>query len=216
MASLTTLRCWSQQLQRCAARASSTTSTTTGTFMMRRAAAVNETATRALAQRYFSDGGSNNVADAAASAVQNNQQNNNTEYGEYNVQDIMRSFDDTSYYDPVDHRPDYSDLTNQELMDTSTIPGWGLIHSPPKEMPRGSLVGTVVSTKMQKTVNVAVNRYQRHKKYRKRIRYTRKFMAHDEAEVASAGDLVMIVPCQHISKHKHFMLREIISAKGQL
>jgi small subunit ribosomal protein S17 len=179
--------------------------------MMRRAAAVNETATRAFAQRYFSDGGPNNAADGASSTLQNQQ--NNTEY---DVEDIMRSFDDTSYYDPVDHRPDYSDLTNQELMDTSTIPGWGLIHSPPKEMPRGSLVGTVVSTKMQKTVNVAVNRYQRHKKYRKRIRYTRKFMAHDEAEVASAGDLVMIVPCQHISKHKHFMLREIISAKGQL
>ena len=83
-------------------------------------------------------------------------------------------------------------------------------------IPRGALVGTVVSTKMQKTVNVAVDRYRVHPKYHKRLRYTKKFMAHDEFEVASTGDLVMIVPSQRISRHKHFMLREIIRAKGQL
>mmetsp|Transcript_57507 Transcript_57507/g.167012 ORF Transcript_57507/g.167012 Transcript_57507/m.167012 type:complete len:222 (+) Transcript_57507:90-755(+) len=137
---------------------------------------------------------------------------------EYNVEDIMSTFRDTSYYDPIE-RPDYSDMTNEELKDNSTIPGWELVHSPPKDkesIPRGALVGTVVSTKMQKTVNVAVDRFKVHPKYRKRLRYTKKFMAHDEAEVASKGDLVMIVPCQRISKHKHFMLREIIRAKGQL
>mmetsp|Transcript_12799 Transcript_12799/g.23020 ORF Transcript_12799/g.23020 Transcript_12799/m.23020 type:complete len:107 (+) Transcript_12799:2-322(+) len=106
-------------------------------------------------------------------------------------------------------------------MDTSSIPGWDyLIHSPPKDaasnVPKGALVGTVVSTKMQKTVNVAVDRFRVHPKYRKRIRYTRKFMAHDEQEVARDGDVVMIVPSQRISKHKHFMLREIVRAKGQL
>jgi small subunit ribosomal protein S17 len=69
---------------------------------------------------------------------------------------------------------------------------------------------------MQKTVNVAVDRYRVHRKYRKRVRYTRKFMAHDEGEVARDGDTVMIVPCQRISKHKHFMLREIVRPKGQL
>ena len=110
-------------------------------------------------------------------------------------------------------------MTNEELKDTSTIPGWELIISPPKDkesIPVGALVGTVVSTKMMKTVNVAVDRYRVHPKYRKRLRYTKKFMAHDEAEVASMGDVVMIVPCQRISRHKHFMLREIIRAKGQL
>ena len=130
----------------------------------------------------------------------------------------MGSFQDTSYYDPLE-RPDYSHMTNEQLKDTSTIPGWELIHSPPKDketIPRGALVGTVVSTKMTKTVNVAVDRYKIHPKYRKRMRYTRKFMAHDESEVANTGDLVMIAPCQRISKHKHFMLREIIRAKGQL
>ena len=137
---------------------------------------------------------------------------------EYNVDDIMSTFTDTSYYDMLE-RPDHSKMTNEDLKDTSTIPGWELIHSPPKDkesIPRGALVGTVVSTKMQKTVNVAVDRYKVHPKYRKRMRYTKKFMAHDEEEVANMGDMVMIVPCQRISKHKHFMLREIVRSKGQL
>jgi len=43
---------------------------------------------------------------------------------------------------------------------------------------------------MQKTVNVAVDRYKMNTKYHKRIRYTRKFMAHDEEEVCNMGDLV--------------------------
>lgn len=111
---------------------------------------------------------------------------------------------------------DFSKMTNEELSDTSTIPGWDLIHSPPRKFPRGALVGTVVSTRMQKTVNVAVDRYRIVPKIRKRQRYTRKFFAHDEEEVANMGDLVMITPCHRMSKHKHFMLREIVRPKGQL
>eukprot|EP00540_Astrosyne_radiata_P003197 CAMPEP_0116824024 /NCGR_PEP_ID=MMETSP0418-20121206/1168_1 /TAXON_ID=1158023 /ORGANISM="Astrosyne radiata, Strain 13vi08-1A" /LENGTH=107 /DNA_ID=CAMNT_0004452351 /DNA_START=63 /DNA_END=389 /DNA_ORIENTATION=+ len=107
-------------------------------------------------------------------------------------------------------------MTNEELSDTTTIPGWGFVHSPPRDIPRGALVGTVVSDKMQKTINVAVDRYRIVPKIRKRKRYTRKFMAHDEKEVANMGDLVMIVPCQRISRHKHFMLREIIRTKPSL
>jgi small subunit ribosomal protein S17 len=111
---------------------------------------------------------------------------------------------------------DLPNMTNDDLADTSTIPGWDLIHSPPRKFPRGALVGTVVSDKMQKTVNVAVDRYRIVPKIRKRVRYTRKFMAHDELEVANTGDLVMITPCHRLSKHKHFMVREIIRPKGQL
>lgn len=107
-------------------------------------------------------------------------------------------------------------MTNDDLLDTSSIPGWDLIHSPPREVPRGSLVGIVASDKMDKTINVAVDRHRIVPKIRKRVKYTRKFMAHDETEVASMGDLVMIVPCHRITKNKHFMLREIIRAKGQL
>ena len=111
---------------------------------------------------------------------------------------------------------DFSSMTNEELADPTTIPGWDLVHCPPRSMPRGALVGTVVSDKMDKTVNVAVDRFRIVEKYRKRLKYTRKFMAHDEAELSKIGDTVMIVPCQRISKNKHFMVREIINAKGQL
>mmetsp|Transcript_9675 Transcript_9675/g.17439 ORF Transcript_9675/g.17439 Transcript_9675/m.17439 type:complete len:198 (-) Transcript_9675:331-924(-) len=107
-------------------------------------------------------------------------------------------------------------MTNKELANMSTIPGWNLVHNPPRRNPRGALVGKVVSDKMQKTVNVAVDRYKLIPKYRKRWRFTKKFMAHDEHEVCNKGDLVMIVPCQKISRHKHFMVREIIRPKGQL
>jgi len=166
----------------------------------------------------------------------------NADTDDYDPFAITESFGDTSYYyyppDDEQNNPGvlknrYEGMTNEELLDGSTIPGetdpvtgvthtWdSLIHSPPihdrnKDLPRGTLVGTVVSTKMQKTINVAVDRFRIHLKYRKRIRYTRKFMAHDEGESASDGDLVMIVPSQRISKKKHFVLREILRAKGQL
>jgi small subunit ribosomal protein S17 len=127
-------------------------------------------------------------------------------------------FQDTSYFDNTHlaHSDHFATMSNPELIDTSTIPGWELIHSPPGKLPKGALVGKVVSTKMMKTVNVAVDRYKIVPIYRKRVRYTHKFFAHDEAEVANVGDLVMIVPCHRISKHKHFMLREIVNPKGQL
>ena len=171
-----------------------------------------------LAQRYLSttnDNGNNaDTGDISSSPVENADK-----FDDYAIDELMASFGETSYFDhdPLDP-PDFSHMTNEELEDTSTIPGWELIHSPPTKgkVPRGALVGTVVSTKMQKTVNVAVDRYRIARIYRKRLRYTRKFMAHDEHEVAKDGDLVMIVPCHRISKHKHFMLREIVRPKGQL
>jgi small subunit ribosomal protein S17 len=111
---------------------------------------------------------------------------------------------------------DLKKMSLGQLADMRTIPGWDLVHNPPRRNPRGALVGTVVSDKMQRTVNVAVDRYRIVPKYRKRWKFTRKFMAHDENEVCNEGDLVMIVPCQKISRHKHFMVREIIRRKGQL
>ena len=118
---------------------------------------------------------------------------------------------------PVTKSADFADMSNKELADMSTIPGWNLVTNPPRRNnPRGALIGKVVSDKMQKTVNVAVDRFKMIPKYRKRWRFTRKFMAHDEHEVCNMGDLVMIVPCQKISRHKNFMVREIIRPKGQL
>jgi small subunit ribosomal protein S17 len=97
-------------------------------------------------------------------------------------------------------------------------PGWELLQSQPKpeEWIRGALVGVVVSDKMQKTVNVAVDRFKFNHKYNRRIRFTRKFMAHDEEELCNVGDLVKIVPDRRRSRHKHFRVYEIIRAKGIL
>jgi len=129
---------------------------------------------------------------------------------------LIQSFRYFSDDSPSSYYENFSKMSNEQLADTATIPGWNLIHFPPRKFPRGALVGTVVSDKMNKTVNVAVDRYRIVPKIRKRVKYTRKFMAHDEKEVANVGDLVMITPCHRISKHKHFMLREIIRPKGQL
>lgn len=115
------------------------------------------------------------------------------------------------------YNEDIKSMTNEDLNDVTTIPGFTtLIHSMPRNelTPRNALVGRVVSDKMQKTVNVAVDRYKIIPKYRKRMKYTKKFFAHDENEVCATGDLVMIVPCQRISRHKHFMVHEIIKRKG--
>jgi len=67
----------------------------------------------------------------------------------------------------------FDTLCNKALQDMTTIPGWNLVHNPPRRNPRGALVGKVVSDKMQKTVNVAVDRYKLIPKYRKRWRYTK-------------------------------------------
>ena len=53
--------------------------------------------------------------------------------------------------------PSFKKMNNKQLADMSTIPGWNLVHNPPCRNPRGALMGTVVSDKIQKTVNVAVD-----------------------------------------------------------
>ena len=64
--------------------------------------------------------------------------------------------------------------------------------------------GVVVSTSMQKSILVAVTRTRLNRKYNKRQRYTRKFMAHDEDETCELGDKVRIQMSRPISKHKKF------------
>eukprot|EP00793_Prasinoderma_coloniale_P003779 PRCOL_00003156-RA len=77
-------------------------------------------------------------------------------------------------------------------------------------MVRKQMVGVVVSDKMNKTINVAVRLERTHPKYGVKIRDTRKYMAHDEAEAAKVGDVVRIEEGRKRSKHKAFELREII------
>lgn len=73
-----------------------------------------------------------------------------------------------------------------------------------------SKVGTVVSDKMTKTVTVAVERKVRHPLYGKVIKKTKKFMAHDENEVAKAGDVVLIEETRPLSKLKRWRVRQVL------
>jgi len=76
------------------------------------------------------------------------------------------------------------------------------------------MVGRVVSDKMQKTVVVAIERRKMHPVYHKVVKSTRKFMAHDE-QGAPVGALVRIVQSRPISKHKRWVVEEILEAPGQ-
>src|SRR5690349_19657853 len=74
---------------------------------------------------------------------------------------------------------------------------------------RSQKVGTVASDKMQKTVVVRVDRLVRHTKYRRYVRKTSKFMAHDELG-ATVGDKVRIVETRPLSARKRWRVVEIV------
>ena len=73
-----------------------------------------------------------------------------------------------------------------------------------------TLVGEVVSDKMDKTITVKVTQAYRHPLYEKIVRRFKKYKAHDETNKAKIGDLVEIVECRPLSKTKHMMLNRII------
>ncbi len=69
-----------------------------------------------------------------------------------------------------------------------------------------TLQGVVVSDKMQKTVVVKVDRFEKHPKYGKYLKISKKYKAHDEAG-HKVGDVVTIVECRPMSKDKHFIVK---------
>lgn len=73
-------------------------------------------------------------------------------------------------------------------------------------MPKRILQGTVVSDTNEKTVVVRVERRFSHPLYKKTVRRTKKYQAHDEANVAKVGDQVSIQECAPISKNKRWTL----------
>jgi len=75
---------------------------------------------------------------------------------------------------------------------------------------RRTLVGRVVSDKMQKTVTVLVERRVKHDLYGKIMIKSAKYHAHDGEEVASAGDLVEIEECRPISKSKAWRVCKVL------
>lgn len=75
---------------------------------------------------------------------------------------------------------------------------------------RKEQLGRVVSDKMDKTIVVAVETYKKHKLYHKRIRYTKKFKAHDENNEARIGDVVRIMETRPLSRDKRWRLVEVV------
>ena len=69
-------------------------------------------------------------------------------------------------------------------------------------MPRRVMQGTVVSDKMDKTVIVEVERRVTHPLYKKIVRRSKKYVAHDESNALKIGDLVRIQECRPLSKRK--------------
>ncbi|GAE31499.1 MULTISPECIES: 30S ribosomal protein S17 [Bacillaceae] len=70
--------------------------------------------------------------------------------------------------------------------------------------------GRVVSDKMDKTISVLVETYKKDRLYGKRVKYSKKFKAHDEENSAKVGDIVKIMETRPLSKDKRFRLVEIV------
>ena len=75
---------------------------------------------------------------------------------------------------------------------------------------RKTLVGEVVSTKMVKTVSVRVDRRMKHPKFKRYVRRSRTFMAHDENNLCQLGDRVKIIESRPLSRHKRWRVMAIL------
>jgi len=75
---------------------------------------------------------------------------------------------------------------------------------------RKVFIGQVVSSKMDKTITVAVERRIRHPLYGKYVKKTSRFKAHDADNACGEGDLVRIMETRPISRHKRWRLVEIV------
>lgn len=80
---------------------------------------------------------------------------------------------------------------------------------------RRRLTGRVVSSKMNKTIVIAVDVSKRHRLYDKVVHETRKFYAHDEENIAKEGDLVQIVESRPVSKTKRWALEAVVEKKAE-
>ena len=78
------------------------------------------------------------------------------------------------------------------------------------ETKRAERVGKVVSAKCDKTITVLVETYKNHPLYGKRVKYSKKYVAHDEKNEAKEGDTVRIAMTRPLSKTKRYELVRIV------
>ncbi|MEQ8231448.1 MAG: 30S ribosomal protein S17 [Gammaproteobacteria bacterium] len=79
-----------------------------------------------------------------------------------------------------------------------------------------TLIGQVVSNRMEKTITVLIERRVEHPLYRKYVRKSTKLMAHDENNECKEGDTVAIEECRPLSKNKSWRLQRVIERATQL
>jgi|WetSurMetagenome_2_1015567.scaffolds.fasta_scaffold01999_13 small subunit ribosomal protein S17 len=75
---------------------------------------------------------------------------------------------------------------------------------------RKTKIGKVISSKMDKSITVAVEKKMKHPLYKKFFKKTTKFMAHDEKNECGFGDKVKIMECRPLSRNKRWRLVEIV------
>ena len=78
------------------------------------------------------------------------------------------------------------------------------------ENKKRELVGKVVSAANDKTITVLVETYKKDSKYGKRVKYSKKYAAHDENNMAHVGDKVRLAQTRPLSKTKRYELVEVI------
>ena len=79
-----------------------------------------------------------------------------------------------------------------------------------EETKRQELIGRVVSDQNDKTITVLVETYRKHPLYHKRVKYSKKYRAHDEKNIAKVGDTVKIVQTRPLSKTKRYELVDVL------
>lgn len=78
------------------------------------------------------------------------------------------------------------------------------------ESKKTELIGKVVSAKCDKTITVMVETYRTDPLYKKRVKYSKKYYAHDEKNTAKEGDTVLISSTRPLSKLKRYELVKVI------
>jgi small subunit ribosomal protein S17 len=75
---------------------------------------------------------------------------------------------------------------------------------------RKTLVGEVVGNKMVKTISVRIDRQMKHPKFKRYVRRSRTFLAHDENNLCQPGDRVKIIESRPLSRHKRWRVMAIL------
>ena len=84
-----------------------------------------------------------------------------------------------------------------------------------EETKRTELIGKVVSATNDKTITVLVETYRNHPLYKKRVKYSKKYAAHDEKNIAKVGDTVRLLSTRPLSKTKRYELVEVLTVADE-